>query len=55
MAPIDLRKEAWERLAKELDKTKLDTLTTEIQLSEAIHFSNEILDGKVRGRVVVKL
>lgn len=54
-APIELRKEAWERLAIELDKTKLETVTTEIQLSDALNFSNEILDGKIRGRVVVKL
>jgi len=39
----------------ELDKTKLETVTTEIQLSDALNFSNEILDGKIRGRVVVKL
>ena len=55
MAPIELRKEAWERLATELDKTKLETLTTEIQLADALNISNEILDGKIRGRVVVKL
>lgn len=55
MAPIELRKEAWERLATELDQTKLETVTTEIQLTEALNISNDILDGKVRGRVVVKL
>jgi acrylyl-CoA reductase (NADPH) len=39
----------------ELDKTKLATLTTEMQLSDTLNFSNEILDGKIKGRVVVKL
>ncbi|MGY0204352.1 zinc-binding dehydrogenase, partial [Acinetobacter soli] len=55
MAPIELRKEAWERLAIELDQTKLETVTTEIQLTDALNISNDILDGKIRGRVVVKL
>jgi acrylyl-CoA reductase (NADPH) len=55
MAPIELRKEAWERLATKLDQTKLETVTTEIQLTDALNISNEILDGKIRGRVVVKL
>lgn len=55
MAPIELRKEAWERLATELDKTKLDALTTEISLAESLEAAHEILDGKVRGRIIVKL
>ena len=55
MAPIELRAEAWQRLATELDQSKLETVTTEIQLTDAINLSNDILDGKVRGRVVVKL
>ncbi|WP_444826071.1 hypothetical protein [Acinetobacter pittii] len=55
MAPIELRKEAWERLATELDQTKLETVTTEIQLTDALNISNEILDGKIRGRVVVQI
>ena len=55
MAPIELRTEAWQRLATELDQSKLETVRTEIQLTDAINLSNDILDGKVRGRVVVKL
>ncbi|WP_111895497.1 MDR family oxidoreductase [Acinetobacter sp. MB5] len=55
MALIELRKEAWERLATELDKTKLDALTTEISLAESLKAAHEILDGKVRGRIIVKL
>ena len=46
MAPIELRKEAWERLTTELDKTKLEAVTTEIQLSDALNFSNEIFEQK---------
>ena len=39
-------------IAKELDKTKLETVTTEIQLSDALNFSNEILDGIYVGDIV---
>lgn len=55
MAPIELRRQAWERLAIELDKVKLNTLLTEISLDNALETSNKILDGKIRGRVVVKI
>lgn len=55
MAPLELRQQAWERLAAELDKTKLETLITEISLKDTFDAANQILDGKVRGRMVVKL
>ncbi|HEY8939212.1 MAG TPA: MDR family oxidoreductase [Cellvibrio sp.] len=55
MAPVDLRKQAWERLATELDKAKLDALTTEISLTDTLEAAAELLDGKVKGRIVVKL
>ncbi|WP_039912849.1 acrylyl-CoA reductase (NADPH) [Cellvibrio mixtus] len=55
MAPLDLRKQAWERLATELDKIKLDALITEISLADTLGVAADILDGKVRGRIVVKL
>ena len=52
-APQTRRREAWEHLARELDRGKLDALTTEIGLSEAIPHAQDILAGKVRGRLVV--
>jgi len=55
MAPVDLRKQAWERLATELDKAKLDALTTEISLTDTLEAAADLLDGKVKGRIVVKL
>ena len=36
-----------------LDIAKLDAITTEIGLSEAVAMGASLLDGKVRGRVVV--
>ncbi|WP_102961330.1 MDR family oxidoreductase [Mangrovicella endophytica] len=53
MAPLDLRRTAWERLADTLDHRKLQTITRMIGLSDAIGVADEILGGTVRGRVVV--
>ena len=53
MAPKEKRIAAWQRLAKDLDPAKLDRITQEIGLSEAIARAPDILAGKVRGRIVV--
>ena len=53
MAPQTLRLEAWARLARDLDPAKLDAITTEIGLGDAIATAGALLEGKVRGRVVV--
>ena len=47
------RLEAWQYLAAELDRAKLDQLTSEIGLSEVIERAPAILAGQVRGRLVV--
>lgn len=44
---------AWERLGRDLDVAKLESLTSEIGLSEAVAKASELLAGQVRGRVVV--
>ncbi|MDP3439472.1 MAG: zinc-binding dehydrogenase, partial [Azonexus sp.] len=53
MAPKAVRLEAWARLAQDLEIGKLDEITREIGLTEALVVGAELLDGKVRGRVVV--
>jgi len=53
MAPLPVRQEAWARLARDLDIAKLDAITREIGLGEAIAAGGDLLAGKVRGRVVV--
>ena len=53
MAPLPVRREAWQRLEKDLDVAKLDAITHEIPLSGAIAVAGDLLEGKVRGRVVV--
>jgi acrylyl-CoA reductase (NADPH) len=44
---------AWQRLATDLDPVKLDAMTTVVPLGDVFRVANEILDGTVRGRVVV--
>jgi acrylyl-CoA reductase (NADPH) len=55
MAPHQLRLEAWNRLALDLDVSKLDAITSEIGLSEVIPACTALLEGKVRGRMVVNV
>lgn len=55
MCPMDRRREAWKRLAADLDHKKLGTITTEIGLGEVIETAPSILAGKVRGRIVVRI
>jgi acrylyl-CoA reductase (NADPH) len=54
MAPIARRQEAWARLARDLDPALLQTMTTEVELSDAIAAAHQLMDGKVRGRIVVR-
>jgi acrylyl-CoA reductase (NADPH) len=53
MAPLAVRQEAWTRLARDLEIAKLDAITREISLAEALTAASELIDGKIRGRVVV--
>ena len=55
MCPLPLRKNAWERLARDLDRAKLSEITHEISLDQVIGMGPQILAGQVRGRVVVKI
>jgi acrylyl-CoA reductase (NADPH) len=51
--PRDRRVVAWDRLARELDRAKLATMTTTIGLDDAIEAARAIAEGRIRGRVVV--
>lgn len=53
MRPRADRLEAWQRLARDLDKGLLAAMTREIGLEEAIATAGELLAGRVRGRLVV--
>ncbi|PKO88870.1 MAG: alcohol dehydrogenase [Betaproteobacteria bacterium HGW-Betaproteobacteria-12] len=53
MCPRADRLVAWQRLGTDLDIAKLNLITHEIGLAEAIPTATKLLDGQVRGRVVV--
>lgn len=55
MAPLVKRQEAWQRIAKDLDLEKLESLCTEITLEEVPAAAEAIMNGKIRGRTVVSL
>ncbi len=55
MAPLALREEAWSRLAVELPRAALAAIPHEIALGEAVAKANDLIEGKVRGRIVVRL
>lgn len=55
MCPRKYRLEAWERLARDLDISKLGTIANEIGLSDAIPFATNMLAGQVRGRAIVNV
>lgn len=53
MCPTPDRLEAWRRLGSDLDIEKLGVISREIGLSEAIPFATKLMNGEVKGRVVV--
>jgi acrylyl-CoA reductase (NADPH) len=55
MCPMERRREAWKRLASDLDAGRIAAMTTEIDLSKVIETGQRIVQGGVRGRTVVKI
>ncbi|MGO9004373.1 MAG: MDR family oxidoreductase [Beijerinckiaceae bacterium] len=55
LVPKPLRLVAWQRLARDLDPQLLDRMTTRIGFEEIIPTARAILEGKIRGRVVVEI
>ncbi|MDP7625797.1 MAG: MDR family oxidoreductase [Rhodospirillales bacterium] len=53
MCPKDKRIVAWDRLSKELPQDKLGDAATIVGLGDIAGFADDILAGKVKGRVVV--
>ncbi|TPL13740.1 MULTISPECIES: MDR family oxidoreductase [unclassified Mesorhizobium] len=55
MAPKPVRLEAWRRIGADLDLRKLASLSTTIGFDDIIDAARDIVDGKIRGRVVVDM
>jgi acrylyl-CoA reductase (NADPH) len=55
MCPLPHRDAAWRRLETDLDRNKIAAMVNEIGLEDVIAAGRRIIDGKVRGRIVVKI
>lgn len=55
MRPLTDRIEAWERISQILDTTTFSDISTEITLEQVIKTAQQLMDGKVRGRVIVDI
>jgi acrylyl-CoA reductase (NADPH) len=55
MCPLPLRQQAWRRLETDLDRSKVAAMTSEIGLADVIAAGQRIVEGQVRGRIVVKI
>jgi acrylyl-CoA reductase (NADPH) len=53
MRPPQDRIDAWARLARDLDVSLLPLISREIGLSEVVETAHQLMDGQVRGRIVV--
>jgi len=55
MRPLEDRVEAWQRLADILDPEVFEDISTVISLSDVVETAEDLIAGKVRGRVVVNI
>ena len=55
MAPRALRQQAWARLARDLDPVRLESIAEEVPLEAACERAHDLMQGKVRGRIVVRI
>ncbi|MEW8506427.1 MAG: MDR family oxidoreductase [Candidatus Thiodiazotropha sp.] len=55
MASIEKRQQAWQRLARDLDLEQLEKMIIEIPFEELPDAAEAILQGKVRGRTLIKI
>ena len=55
MCPLELRQQAWNRLETDLQKAKIEAITSEIGLPEVIEAAKRIVEGRVRGRIAVRI
>jgi acrylyl-CoA reductase (NADPH) len=55
MRPIADRKEAWQRLGEILKSDDFDNIAQEINLEQVIEAAGNLLNGQVRGRIVVNV
>lgn len=55
MASMELRERVWQRLETELPRDNLEAMVVTATLDDLVDLSSEILEGRVKGRVVIKV
>ena len=55
VASLATRQRAWNRLAIDVDRAKLEAMIEEIPLERAVEKAADLMAGTVRGRVIVKI
>lgn len=55
VVPLPLRQQAWARLAQDIDLTLLEAMAEDISLGDCVPRATDLIDGKVRGRLVVNI
>jgi acrylyl-CoA reductase (NADPH) len=55
MRPTADRRAAWTRLESDLDREQLAAMTSQIGLQEVVAAAPDIVEGRVRGRIIVKI
>ncbi len=55
MCPLPLRQIAWRRLETDLEPAMIAAMTNEIGLDDVMAAAQSIIEGRVRGRIVVKI
>jgi len=55
MAPLVKRQLAWDRLGRDLDISKLETMIEDITLDQVTEYAVALMAGQVTGRIVVKI
>jgi acrylyl-CoA reductase (NADPH) len=55
MAAQSLRTQAWQRLARDLDLAQLERITSVIGLGDVAAAAADLLEGKIRGRLLVEI
>jgi acrylyl-CoA reductase (NADPH) len=55
MAPLAKRQRAWQRLARDLDLTLLESMVHEVSLQDCVAYAQTLMAGQVCGRVLVKI
>lgn len=55
MVSIEKRQQAWSRVAQDLDRDLLERLSFDLNFNDLPQAASDILDGKIRGRAIVKI